>query len=237
MNSHSLSLERNAQSFELSAVSTGVPTSAKFQMDTINRTTRIKALLNGTRCVLTRPHYQPFRQNSTQKSTSQNGAEGVFSGGVGGLPLQLANNGLNVVLEGFAPSHRPKTGFLAFPRPRHLPSSHSNPAAMFLLRSSREKSPHPARIQNDGLFWPANRKGCPLLCAQSGAQCLGSTTLPWILQSGYRAHPRTSARKFASAPPALACFCSRRLVRRGMNMRIHSLPHPGARAGVFAVAA
>lgn len=236
MNSYSLRLERNAQSFEPSAASYGMPASAKFQMKTISQTTRIEDLQNGTNCDHTRSPSPPFRQNTARKSTRQNGAEGVFLDEVGGLPPQLANKGLNAVLEGFDPSPHPNKVFLAFPGPGHLPSSRSIPAAMFFTQEFREKIPHPARIQNDGLFWPVNRKGCLRLRAHSGAQCPGSSTLPCLSHSVSRAHLRPSERKFASAHPALASFCSRRLIRLAMSMHIQSLPYPGARAGVFVVA-
>jgi hypothetical protein len=162
MNSYSLSLERNAQSFELSSASYGMPASAKSQMKTISQTKRIQDLQSGTNCHHIRFPSPPFRQYTTPKSTSQNGAEGIFSDEAGGQPPQLANKGLNAVLKGFTPSLRPNKGVLAFSGHGHLPSSHSNLAAMFLLRRSRGKNPHPARIQNDGLFWPANKKGCPV---------------------------------------------------------------------------
>lgn len=178
MHWHSLSFERIAQSLELFAVWNRAPSSANNPVEASGQAHRAHAQQGRLKSSCKTCPPCSTRHNTPQKSTLQNGAEGVFLTGAGGLPLPPKKRGLKAVLKGFASLTSPIWAFSAFPRARHLPSSLSNPAAMNLLRSSREKSPHPTPIQNDGLFWPANRKRRAHLCAQPSTSSLGASTPP-----------------------------------------------------------
>lgn len=237
MHRHSLSFERIAQSFELFAVLDRVPTSVKNQIEASGHANRRqppkKQLnLNSKTCPPC-----PNRHNTPQKSTHQNGAEAIFLNGVGGLPLQPKNKGLKAVLKGFDSPISQISPFLAFPKGGHLPSSLSNPAAMHLLRSHREKSPHPASIENDGLFWPANRKRRPRLCPQPSTWSLGFSALPHPSRSICRSRLQSPDHSFGAARQTHFFASAGRLVCLSASPLLHPLPHPGVRAGVFVAAA
>ena len=236
MHRHLLRFERIAQSFELFAVRDRVPTSVKNQIDAsghANRCQPQQSQLNHNS--KTCPPY-PTRHNTPEKSTLQNGAEAIFTNGAGGLPPQLENKGLKAVLKGFDSPASQISPFLAFPKARHLPSSLSNPAAMHLLRSSHEKSPHPAPIQNDGLFWSANRKRRPSLCPRPSTWSLGFSALPHPSRSICRSRLQSPDHSFGAARHADFCASSGRLVFLRTSTLLHPLPYPGARAGVFVAA-
>ena len=101
MHWHSLSFEPIAKSFELFAVLHRVPASAKTQIEPSGHANRNQPqhsrLISSHKIWLARS----TRYSTPQKSALQNGAEGVFLNGVGGLPPQAENRGLNAVLKRF----------------------------------------------------------------------------------------------------------------------------------------
>ena len=237
MHWHSLRFERIAQSFELFEAWDRAPSSANNPIkarDQAHRTQPQQGRLNSS-CKTCPPC--STRHNTPPKPTLQNGAEGVFLTGAGGLPPRPRNRGSKAVLRGFASPTSPVWAFWAFPNARHLPSSLSNPAAMHLLRSSREKSPHPTPIQNDGLFWPANRKRRTHLCAQPSTSSLGASTLPHSPRTICRSSVQPSDHPFNAARHSYVCFSSGQVVRLDMSTLPHPLPYPDVRAGVFVASA
>lgn len=237
MHWHSLSFEPIAKSFELFAVLHRVPASAKTQIEPSGHANRNQPqhsrLISSHKIWLARS----TRYSTPQKSALQNGAEGVFLNGVGGLPPQAENRGLNAVLKRFDSSKCPIWAFLAFTKAGHLPSSPSNHAATHLLRSPHEKSPHPTPFQKNGLFRPANRKGRALLYAQSSTWRVGFSALPHPPHAICRSRPPSSAGQFGTERPCHICSSSGRLVCPGMSTLLYSPPCPSVRAGVFVAAA
>lgn len=221
---HSLSFERISQSFQLFAVWDRTASSANNPInasDQAHRTQAQQGRLNSS-CKTCPPC--STRHNTPQKSTSHNGDYGVFLTRARGLPPPPRKRGLKAVLKGSASLTCPTWAFFAFPRARHLASSLSNPAAMHLLRSSREKSPHPMPIQNDGLFWPGNRKRHAHLCAQPSTLSLGSSALLHSPHTICRSRVQPSDHPFDAARLAYVCFRSGQIVRLDMSPHPHPLP-------------
>jgi hypothetical protein len=212
MHWHSLSFERISQSFELFAVWDRAPSPAKNPINASDQAHRTQAQQGRLKssCKTCSPCLT--LHNTPRKSTLQNGAEGVFSTEAGGWPPPLRKSGLKAVLKRFASLTSPIWAFSAFPRARHLPSSLSNPAAMHLLRSSREKSPHHTPIQNDGLFWPANRKSRAHLCAQPSISSLGTSARLHSPRTICRSRVHPSDHPFDAARHAYVCFSSGQVV-------------------------
>lgn len=224
MHWHSLSFERISQSFELFAVWDPTPSSVNNPInasDQAHWTQAQQGRLNSS-CKTCPPC--SIKHNTPQKSTLQNGAEGVCFTGAMGLPPAQRKRGLKAVLKGFASLTCPTWAFFASPIARHLVSSLSNPAAMHLLRCSRDKSPHPMPIQNDGLFWSGNRKRHAHLCALPSTLCLESSALLHSPHTICRSRVQPSDHPFDAARLAYVCFSSGRVVRPDMSPLPHPLP-------------